>query len=127
MVSRTSLKGVLAEMLPVYIKYRKDYQEANGRAYSPSVEKADSDLVDFVLCGVSGYKSFGDYERIDDYSNEIGEAAFVIFKWKDKTYKMPYSYKSHYGADYYGDGSDIVEVTPKVVETTIWETVKQNK
>lgn len=59
-----------------------------------------------------------DYEHIETSSDEVGEACYTVFKWKEKFYRVNYSYQSHYGTNYYGDGSDVYEVHPKKVEVT---------
>lgn len=79
-------------------------------------ERWDADGEDIVEC--LEWINHPDYEHIETSSDEVGESCYAIFKWKGKFYRVNYSYQSHYGINYYGDGSDVYEVHPKKVEVT---------
>ena len=53
--------------------------------------------------------------------NGFGETHWTVFSWKGKYYKVQYNHRSHEGASYYRDGSEIKEVFPKQVEVTVYE------
>ena len=106
----SELKGVLAEM----------YEEGNIESwglYKKGIK--DADIVDTITDQYSPewLPSYKFIETLYGY----GEEHWTVFMWKGKYYKVKYIHKSHYGDDYYGDGSEIKEVTPKNVSVTIYE------
>ena len=103
----TQLKGVLAEML-----------EEGAANLDIAVPIEDSTIEDVITGDYSPYW-LPSYKFIETI-NGFGEEHWTVFSWKGKCYKVRYTHKSHYGADYYGDGSEIQEVTAKVIETTVW-------
>lgn len=50
-----------------------------------------------------------------------GEYCYAIFSWKGKTYKIEFSYYSHYGNNFDDVESTIKEVRPVEKLVTVWE------
>lgn len=53
-----------------------------------------------------------------------GEYCYMIFSWKDKTYKIEYSYYSYNGHDFDGVEDTIREVVPVEKLVTVYEDKK---
>lgn len=101
--------SILDEIHEAYtVWYEQEYPNAR-----PLKRSATEDML------MDGWQSaLPDYKAIDTYSDEIGEQCYSIFQWKGKYYKMPYSYKSHYGSEYHG--CEIREVTPEQRTITVY-------
>lgn len=71
----------------------------------------------------SYYCDLSDYKWIEFTGDEgYGENCHVIFMWKGEYYRLGgFSWKSHYGLDWYGGSGSVTKVTPKTVTTTIYE------
>ena len=95
-------KGVLAEM----IEEGKD--------------SIDSSALKYIITSKYSPDWLPSYKFIETI-NGFGETHWTVFSWKGKYYKVKYSHTSHVGASYYGDGSEIEEVVPKQVMTTVYE------
>ena len=107
----------LSDMFQGYLKY----QELTLTKYPKYKPRLNIDgLCDFILDHYSP-EDFPDYKHVESYSDDIGEQCYSVFTWKDKYYRMPYSYRSHEGSSYWGDGSDIHEVKPVTKEVRVWE------
>ena len=52
------------------------------------------------------------------------EYCYMIFSWKDKVYKIEYSYYSHYGHNFEDVESTIREVKPVEKVVTVYEDIK---
>lgn len=55
----------------------------------------------------------------DDCDYEWSGQYFKIFEWKGQTYKFTFTYKSHWGSEYWN--SEIYPVKPKTITVTVWE------
>lgn len=106
----------LSELYQQYLTYNETLDKTKRYYSKPSYENFCEILIsDYTPCWLTNF------EHIEQHSDNIGEGCYSVFKFKDNYYRIPYSYKSHCGSDYYGDGSDIRRVNPVVKEVRVWE------
>lgn len=69
------------------------------------------------------YISLENYKSIDFTGDDgYGECCHLIFQWKGKFYRLDgFTHKSHYGTEWYGSSDSVREVTPKTIETIVYE------
>lgn len=104
MAKRVDLDTIIGEIVETYNAIDPEYPLDDNDYY----EIAEGDIE------LDGYEHIHQ-EGGGDGGSEYCEA---VFKWKDKTYKMTYSYYSHHGSDF--DCAELYEVTPQKKEVTVY-------
>lgn len=107
----------LADMYQEYVIFRSEHLAKYPKS---KIKIGFEDLCKIILDNYSP-NDLPDYKHIESYSDEIGESCYSVFSWKGVYYRIPYSYRSHEGIYYYGNGSDIEKVEPVMKQVRVWE------
>lgn len=91
----------------IAIEYDTDWRRKN---YPDELKWSQDNGFKFIE-GETGYEGSGEY-------------CYVIFSWKDKVYKIEFSYYSHYGNNFEDVESTIREVKPVERVVTVYEDIK---
>ena len=124
MENEEKLYGVLKDIHESYVNFLTEnypldvlnFEKVDTWAEYP---KTVAILID--RCYHADWAKDNDFSVIEDRAVELGEQSYLIFKFKNRFYRLNYRYASYNETRYYGDGRDIKEVFPREVLQTVYD------